>query len=126
MNMEQDNLLKEILQQSAAGASPQFTEAVMKKVTTLSQTPFYRQPLVSRKLKRLFLYTFVTLVFASFVLCVLASPTNVNIINWIQTLPFSAKDYTNALTFILCFWIVFAVNALLQKKGVLSRRALFL
>ena len=123
--MEQDNLLKEILQQSAAGASPGFTDAVMKKVTTLSQAPFYGQPLVSPRLKQLFLYTFVTLVFASFVLCILASPTNITIINWIQTLPFSAKDYTNAITFILSFWIVFTVNALLQKKGVLSRRVLF-
>lgn len=120
--MEQDKQLKEILFNSAEGASVDFTDAVMKKVKALSETSLHYQPLVSTKLQKVFVFLFSVVIAAILGLCLIITVSDFHIGAWIQYISSSTLPFNKALLFILIFWIVFAANALFEKK-VLFRKA---
>ena len=121
--MEQDKQLKQILLNSAEWASADFADTVMKKVTGVAASPLNYQPLVSPKLKRLFLFTFGGLIAAILGLCLIIALTNLHVVNWIQNVEFPNINYNRILIFILTFWIVFTVKTLLEKKFLFGRKS---
>jgi hypothetical protein len=114
--MEADKNIKQILLNSAEGASPGFTDAVMKKVNGLSGIRLYQQPLVPLKWQRLFLVAFGTLVMAILILCLLIAFSHMPVSSWIAGINIPEVNYTRIVVFISTFWVVFSVNELLQKK----------
>ena len=114
--MEQDKQLKKILANSADGASPDFTSAVMERVNGLSAKSLYYQPLVSPKWQRLFLLTFVTVAGAIFALCFIIAFSHISITSQLQSLELGNINYDKIVLFIILFWMMFSMNALLQKK----------
>jgi hypothetical protein len=119
--MEQDKQLKEILLNSAEGASADFTDAVMKKVYGISAASPYYQPLVSPKLKKGFIIAFGATVAAILSLCLVIALANLNVIGWIQSIPLPDLNYNKLLLFIFIFWSLFALNMLFQKIFQLNR-----
>jgi len=113
--MEQDKQLKEILFNSTEEASADFTNLVMNKVYALSSSSGY-QPLVSSKLKKLFVLAFVITVGAILSLCLAISFANTNIVGWIESIPLPHLDYKKLLLFILIFWVLFYLNMLWERK----------
>ena len=113
--MEQDKHLKEILSNSAEGASADFTDRVMKRVYNLSVTRGYK-PLVNPKLIKWFVFAFGAVVIAIFSLCLAIALSDLNIIGWIQNIPFPDINYDKVLLFIFIFWILFATNMQFQKN----------
>jgi hypothetical protein len=118
--MEQDKQLKQILLNSTEGASADFTNSVMKKVYALPASSGH-QPLVSRKLKKVFVLVFGITVGAILSLCLAISFANQNIASWIESIPLPQLDYKKLLLFILIFWILFSLNMLVGKKLHLHR-----
>ncbi len=114
--MKQDKQLKQILLNSAEKASVDFTDTIMKKVNALSVIQLYYQPLVSPKWQRLFLFAFGALIVAILALCLIIGLTPIHVVSWIQSLNLPVLSYNRLLVFIVTFWIVFCVNALLEKK----------
>ena len=121
--MEQDKHIKEILLNSAEGASVHFTDAVLKKVSALSAVRLHDQPLVPLKWKRRFLFTFGVTVITILILCLLIASSHIDVVNWLKSNELPEIRYSKILIFIFCFWIVFAVNALLDKKFLPAQRA---
>jgi|SRR5215211_5772042 len=119
--MEQDKQLKEILLISAEKATGGFTDAVMKKVSGLSGTPVYYQPLVSAKMQRRFVFVFGTLVVAIMGLCLILVLTDHHVVSWIQNRELPDLNYNRIFLFILTFWIVFAVNRFFERKFLFRR-----
>lgn len=119
--MEKDTDFKNILMNGAEGASPDFTNAVMKRVAGLSGSRLSYQPLVSPAVQRIFLLTFGLLVAAILVLCLLIAFASFYDTSWLQQLKLPALNYNRVLLFIITFWIVFSANRLLEKRFV-SRR----
>ena len=116
--MEQDQI-KELLLQGSEKASAHFTSTVMNRVQQLSTTPFYYQPLVSRGLKKAFLITVLVLVTAIFLVCLLLASPNLSIPGWPAAqavIIFMQVNLYTILAYIICFWILFAANAFLEKK----------
>ncbi len=114
--MEQDKHLKEILLNSADGASRHFTEAVMNKVNGLTGALANYQPLVSPKWQRFFLFAFGGLVMAICSLCFLMASSQLHIVTWMKNINIPDFSYNKVLMFIFIFWVVFSANALLQKR----------
>jgi hypothetical protein len=114
--MEVDKHLKQLLLNSAEGAAPGFTDAVMKRVNGLSGVRPYQQPLVPLKWQRLFLLAFGTLVMTILVLCLLIAFSHIPVSSWIAGINIPEVNYTRIVVFISTFWVVFSVNELLQKK----------
>lgn len=113
--MEQDKHIKQILLNSAEGASGNFTDAVLKRIHHLSAVRRYDQPLVPLRWQRLFIFASGFIVISIFVLCLLVAAAQLDIVNWVKNRELTEMGY-KLLVFIVCFWIVFAVNALLEKK----------
>ncbi len=113
--MEKDNQLKEILLKGSEIASADFTDAIMKRVKDLSPTPVYYQPLVSEKTRKAFIYIFATLASFILLLALMISLADITFISSIEVPKFSINTYYKALVFILSFWLVFAINAFVQK-----------
>jgi len=103
--MEQDKQLKEILLKNAEIASANFTEAIMKRVNKLSANTFYYQPLVSS-----------VLVFLILVLCLAAELANISFINRIKIPQIPVLIFYKVLIFIILFWVVFTINAIIYRK----------
>jgi len=118
--MEQDKQLQEILFNSTEGASAAFTNVVMKKVYALSASSGY-QPLVSPRLKKVFVLAFGITVGAILSLCLVISLASQNIVGWIESIPLPDLDYKKLLLFLLIFWILFSLNMLVEKKLQLHR-----
>lgn len=114
--MEQDRQLKEILLNSAKGASPDFTEAVMQKINALSVAPLHYEPLVSSRLKRVFVFTFITVIAAILGLCLMITLTNLRVVSWIENMNFPDLNYNTILMFILSFWFVFTTKLVIEKR----------
>jgi hypothetical protein len=113
--MEQDKQLKEILSYSTEGVPDHFTDAVMKKVNALPVTQLHAQPLVSRKVIRAFIFTYIAVVTLILLLCVLMRMPDVPYLSWIQNI-LRDVNYGRALVVVLLFWMVFAVNTLVTKR----------
>lgn len=111
--MEQDKQLKQILLNSAEGASLHFTDDVMKKINALSGTSLY-QPLVSPKLVRLFLFAFGFVTVAILGLCLIAAITPLHIVSLLRNLQLPAFSYNKILVFIIIFWAIFSFNAFVE------------
>src|SRR5215218_6970593 len=99
--MEQDTQLKKLLANSAEGASPNFTDAVMKRVNALYGSSFSYQPLVSPRLQRLFLFTFGALVVSIVGLCVIIALPNLHIAGRLQSIEFPNLNYNKIFVFII-------------------------
>ena len=121
--MERDEELRQILFNSAEPASPGFTESVMQRVNVLSARPLY-QPIVSSRLKKLFLATFATITTAIVIICLIMTFDYSTITRWLQSIKLPEINYYKVLFFIVSFWIVFAANALMGKK-ILARGSSF-
>ncbi len=115
--MEKDNQLKEILLKGSEIASAGFTEAIMKRVKDFSPTPVYYQPLVSEKIRKACIIIFFGLASFILVLTLVISLPDFTFIRAIDVPKFSINTYYKTLIFILSFWLVFAVNAFVQKNG---------
>jgi hypothetical protein len=118
--MEQDKRLREILLNSADGASADFTEAVMKRVHGISPASYY-EPLVSPRLKKAFVFAFGTTVAAIVGLALIIAVIDSNIIGWIIHLRLTGINYNQVLLFIFIFWGLFGLNRLFQKNFLLKR-----
>lgn len=114
--MEQDKHLKEILLNASEIASPDFTDAIMKRVNLLSTATSYYKPLISSKMRKAFVFTFIAIVSSILLLCLLIGSANIPLISWLKILPLPVYTYYEVLAFIFIFWIVFTVNALLRKN----------
>jgi hypothetical protein len=121
--MEKDKYIKQILLNSAEGALENFTDVVLKRINGLSAIRLYDEPLVHPKWQRRFLFTFGFIVIAILVLCLLIAVSHTDIVNWIKSRELPEIGYNKILIFILCFWIVFAVNTLIEKKFLPTRKA---
>ena len=119
--MKQDKQLKEILLNSAEGASVDFTKAVMKKVYSISAASPYYQPLVSSKLKKGFVFAFGATVAAILCLCLVITLGRVDIVGWIQSIPLAGLNYNKLLVFIFTFWTLFILKGLFEKNFELHR-----
>lgn len=111
--MEKDKQLKEILLHSTESASPDFTQAVMRKVNQLPSASSYYQPLLSHSMKRVLILTFTILVSAIVILCMIISSPDLPFIEWIQTSLLTDKTFTKVLIYLLSFWFVFFINAVI-------------
>jgi len=121
--MKKDKQLKEILLNSAEGASGAFTDTVMKKVYSLVAAPSqYYPPLVSPELKRGFVFAFGATVAAILCLCLVMALADINIVGWIQSIPLPDLNYNKLLLFIFTFWILFILNMLFERNFPLHRR----
>ena len=114
--MEQDKQLKEILLNSAERPAADFTDAVMQKVADIAAAPFYYQPLVSPKLKRVFVFGFGALIAAILGICLIIALTNPHVVSRLQNIEYPNLNYKAILIFILSFWIVFTINSIIEKK----------
>jgi hypothetical protein len=123
--MERDNQLKEILLNSAEKTSANFTDIVMQKVNGLSAAPFYFRPLVSPKVRRLFLLTFGALITTILGLCLIITLTDSPFVSWIENMEFTDLSYKTILMFITIFWIVFTINSFIERKFFSRKRMLF-
>ena len=123
--MEQDKQLKQILLNSAGGASAHFTDTVMQKITSLSARPFYYQPLVHPKMIRFFLVAFGAVVVCIFSLCLIMILPHFHVLRWLQNQKLPDINYSRILLFILTFWIVFSVNAVFEMKFWSRRKPTF-
>lgn len=121
--MERNEQVKQILFNGAEPVSQGFTESVMQRVKALSDEPLY-PPLVSVRIKKLFLASFAALTTLILVVCLTMTFSYSLITNWLQRIKLPEINYFNILFFIGSFWIVFAANALAQKK-VLTGKASF-
>jgi len=119
--MKQEKQLKQILINSAERASVDFTDVVMKRVNSLLEAQLYDQPLVSPKVKKIFLFTFCAVTIAILVLCLALSLTQLPIINWLQKIQLPRLNYNKIIEFVTTFWIVFVLNVLVQKRFLLAR-----
>src|SRR3954463_13149227 len=106
--MERDKFLKEVLLNSAEAASADFTNTVMKKVGALSPTPLHYEPLVSAKIKRLFLFTFAASIALIVGLWLIVASANLHVVSMIQSIELPDVNYQRILIFIVIFWVVFA------------------
>ena len=113
--MEQDTQLKEILLNSAERASADFTDAVMKKIYSLSAAACYYKPLVSPRFKKGFVLAFGAIVVAILSLCLILALADLNFIGWVQNVPLPDLNYNRLLLFILIFWILFILNMQFEK-----------
>ena len=123
--MEKDEQLKQILLNSAAGTSPDFTDTVMKKVNELSTISLHYQPLVSGKLRKLFLFLYILLAGSILVLCLRITFTSPQFVNLIETIMPKGLRFDKILVFILSFWIVFGVKSLLEKKIISLKKSFY-
>ena len=114
--MEQDKQLKKILLNGAEIASAHFTDVIMKRINSLSTNIFYYQPLVSSKLKKVFVFTFVVLALSILLLCLMIGSPDLPFISWIKIPQLSIYIYYKILAYIFSFWIVFIVNSFIQKN----------
>src|SRR5687768_1192882 len=119
--MEQDKQLKEILLNSAERAAANFTDAVMQKVNNIAADPFCYQPLVSPKLKRLFVFGFGALIAAILGICLIIALSDPYVVSRIQNIEYPNLNYKAILMFILSFWIVFTINSIIEKRYFYSR-----
>ena len=116
--MEQDQKLKELLLLGSERASTHFTAGVMKRVQGLTATPFYYQPLVSAGLKKAFLITVSVLVAAIFLVCLLLSSPDLTFPSWpaVQyVITFMDENSYTILAYIVCFWMMYAASAFVEK-----------
>jgi uncharacterized membrane protein len=120
--MEQDKQIKEILLNSAKIPSADFTAAVMQRIAAAA-TPFHYQPLVSPKLRRVFVYIFSTLIIVILGLCLLIAITNLSLVAWIQKIEIPGLDYSTIAISILSFWFVFTINSIIEKKSFAGKRS---
>jgi hypothetical protein len=118
--MEHDKRLREILLNSADGASADFTDAVMKRVHNIPAASYY-QPLVSPKLKRAFILVFSTTVAAIVGLSLIIALVDSNIIESIMRLPLPGINYNQVLLFLFIFWGLFGLNILFQNSFQVKR-----
>jgi hypothetical protein len=121
--MQQDKQLRQILLNSAEGASPGFTDAVMKRVNDLSATRLNYQPLAHPKWQRIFVFTFGALVASIFALSLIIALMDSHVFSWIQRINLPNFKYDKVLEFIIIFWFVFSVYALLKKRYLPHRRS---
>jgi len=114
--MEEDKHLKQILMNSAEGASAGFTDAVLKRIQELSLARSYDKPMVPAKWVRVFLLTLGFIVATILLLCLMVALSPIDVAGWIKSTELPEIGYNKIIVFIFCFWIVFAVNAMVEKK----------
>jgi hypothetical protein len=119
--MEQDTRLKNILLNSAEGASSDFTDVVMKRVYGNLAAPPYYKPLVNPKFKKGFIFAFGVIVATILSLCLVIALANFKVIGWIQSIPLPDLNYNKLLLFIFIFWILFTLNRQFQKSFQLNK-----
>ena len=119
--MEEDKHIKQVLLHSAEGASENFTNFVLKRINELAVTRMTYQPLVAPKWQRIFLSAFAFIGITIIVLCLLLAYGQIDASKWIKNWEVPAIGYNKIIAFILCFWIVFGLNALFNKKLLHSK-----
>ena len=113
--MEKDTNIKEILLNSAEGASPDFTDSVMKRINNPGGVLFHYQPLVSHKVQRIFLITSGVLIVSIFVLCLLIAVSHMPVLRRLQNMEIPDLNF-KVLTFVIVFWMVFFMNKLFERN----------
>ena len=121
--MKEDKHIRQVLLNSAEGASNDFTDLVLKRINKLSVTRSGYQPLVSPKWQRVFLLTFASIAIAIIILCLLLAYGPVDASRWIKNSEVPEIGYNKIVAFIVCFWIVFGLNVLFNKKVMHFRKA---
>ena len=121
--MKEDKHIRQVLLNSAEGTSINFTDLVLERINKLSVTRSGYQPLVSPKWQRVFLLTFAFIAVAIIILCVLLAYGPVDASRWIKNWEVPEIGYNKIIAFIVCFWIVFGLNVLFNKKVMHFRKA---
>ena len=114
--MEKDKQLKEILLHGRESASPDFTQAVMHTIHQLPSASFYYEPLLSPTIKKVLMLTFTVLVSAIVMLCIIISAPDLPFVEWIQSTLLTDKTLKKLLIYLLSFWFVFVINAIIEIK----------
>ena len=117
--MQQDQKLQELLLLGSQQATADFTATVMNRVQKLSATPFYCQPLVSSARRKVFVVIVLALIAAIFLVCFLLASPGLSFPGWpvLQyVVIFTEENFYTILAYIICFWILFAANAFVEKK----------
>ncbi|MEO6221248.1 MAG: hypothetical protein ABIO81_12520 [Ginsengibacter sp.] len=114
--MEQDKHMKEILSKGAESASVNFTETVMNRVNDLSTSSLYYEPLVSKKMKKAFIFTFAVVILLLLVLCFIGGATDIPFINLLKIPQLPSYIYFKISVFIFLFWFVFTLNFVIEKN----------
>jgi hypothetical protein len=120
--MEHDKHLRQVLMHSSEGASADFTSAIMSRIDAVPVVTGVYEPLVSNKIKRLFVFTFLSLVAVILLLCLVISLPDFPFIAWLQRQPLSNKLYDDVLIFTVLFWTIFAAHRLITTNKFISRR----
>ncbi len=112
--MEHDEILKKLLALSAEPASEGFTNTIMQRIDAVNANAYVYKSLVSKKTERLFITVFCSVVLLIFITCFMISVPDFSINN-LNIFPHDFTAWYNTLVFIGCFWLVFAINALVKK-----------
>ena len=113
---EQEKHIKQILANSTEGATPDFTNAVLERIRSLSFARKYDQPLIPWKWQRAFLFTFGFVAITILGWCLLGVFIPGEAVTWIRSQELPQIGNSKLVAFILCFWIVFALNTYLGKR----------
>jgi len=108
--MEKDANLKQLLLSASEAASPDFADAVMKKVNALPAHTFSYQPLVHPKWQRLFLVVFSTLIFAILLLSLVITLSHMNFGSWFSNMELPVVEFGKVISFLVVFWLIFSLN----------------
>jgi hypothetical protein len=109
---EQDKQFKKILTAGAEKASGDFTLGVMNRL----QESFSYEPIISNRLRKIFMICYGSVVILILLLCVFLNSNALPRIDWISDPPLTAGLYRKLLTFIVCFWLIYAINAFVYNK----------
>lgn len=114
--MKQDKQLLELLSAHSEKASDNFTEMVMQKVNAHAVAPYEYVPLVSPRWQKVFLIAFAVLALSIFALISFMAVSNSALVSQFPNIDLTIIFENKMLSFLVIFWIVFCMNALLQKK----------
>ncbi len=114
--MEQDNQLKYLLKKGIETASADFTVNLMNRIKELKPATIPYEPLVSNAIKKAFVLIFASVVLMIFLLLITIKASQFTFVNSIQLPPISGNTYYNIIVFIAAFWMVFSINALVQRN----------
>ena len=115
--MEKDNQLKQLLQNSSTGAPADFTDAVLKKVNALPAKLSPYVPLVSPRLRRIFLYVYGGVVFTLVSICAVLVFGTTDLFRQMHNSQLPNLDYEKIFLFIILFWFVYVAKLIAEKRS---------
>lgn len=116
--MENDTVLKHLLDRAAAKAPADFTAKIMSSLPATAPGPFVYKPLIPAVLQKIFLLFFLAIIVSIIAVSIWIAlgGYHFNIIERLPVIPVETVQKT--FTAIVVFWLVFVANRLLQRGGL--------